>query len=181
MAILEKDKTYLFSQFCELPQPPEKILAELGYTLHINTLTFPTQNTILPRIAELRSSLEKRIQLTPLTTEQARRETLISPILFAIVELLNLKLLIEYPISGKRGQGSVDYLNDLTRGFTQLAVEMSELGDCYGVLTTGTIWQFAKLKGNAIYQDLNLYRVPNGIVELVSILLGVLAGDKYHN
>ena len=31
MAILEADKIYLFSQFTEFSQPPDEILAELGY------------------------------------------------------------------------------------------------------------------------------------------------------
>ncbi|NJK35939.1 MAG: hypothetical protein HC919_13925 [Oscillatoriales cyanobacterium SM2_2_1] len=188
MTILEKDKTYLFSQFCEFLQPPEEILAELGYGLRIDYLTLPTQEATFPRVDELRSSLGKRIQLTPLTTEQARREALVSPILFAVVEHLDLRLLIEYPITGKRSKGTLDYLirgrndllvieakrDDLTRGFTQLAVEMSELGNCYGALTTGTIWQFAKLESNTIYQDLNSYRVPKDIGELIAVLLGIL-------
>jgi hypothetical protein len=55
--------------------------------------------------------------------------------------------------------------DDLTRGFTQLAAEMTEMGDCYGVITTrvittGNIWQFAQLSNTLITQDLNLYRVP---------------------
>jgi hypothetical protein len=117
----------------------------------------------------------------PLTSEQARREALVSPILFRVVETLNLRLNIEYPVSGKRGRGTLDYLirgkntllvveakrDDLTRGFTQLAVEMTELGDCYGVVTTGNIWQFAHLAGDLITQDLDL-------ADLMASLLGIL-------
>jgi hypothetical protein len=188
MSILETDKIYLFSQFTEFSQPPDEILAELGYQWVIQSLDLPQKPT--PDLRDFQQSLERRIQLTPLTSEQARRETLVSPILFHVVEQLNLRLNIEYPVSGIHGKGTLDYLirgnttllvveakrDDLTRGFTQLAVEMTEMGDCYGVITTGNIWQFAKLTGTLITQDLNLYRVPADLTSLVSGLLGILAG-----
>ncbi|MEM8605072.1 MAG: hypothetical protein AAGF24_14715, partial [Cyanobacteria bacterium P01_H01_bin.121] len=134
-------------------------------------------------------TLEKRIQLTPLTSEQARREALVAPILFDVVEALNLQLNIEYPLTGKHGKGTLDYLiraqtsllvaeakrDDLTRGFTQLAIEMIELGDSFGAVTTGNIWQFARLVGTEIVQDINLYRVPADLVDLISVLHGILA------
>jgi hypothetical protein len=187
MPILEADKIYLFSQFAEFSQPPDEILAELGYQWAIQSLSLPQQS--VPDLSDFQHTLERRIQLTPLTSEQARRETLVSPILFWVVEQLNLRLNIEYPVLGKRSKGTLDYLvrgehrllvveakrDDLTRGFTQLAVEMTELGDCYGVVTTGNIWQFAQLTGTAITQDLNLYRVPADLSDLVGILLGILA------
>ncbi len=186
MPILEADKIYLFSQFSEFSQPPDEILAELGYQSAIQPLSLPQQT--VADLSEFQHSLERRIQLTPLTSEQARREALVSPILFRVVEQLNLRLNIEYPVSGKRSKGTLDYLirgentllvveakrDDLTRGFTQLAVEMTELGDCYGVVTTGNIWQFAQLIGTAITQDLNLYRVPTDLSDLMSILFGIL-------
>ena len=187
MPILEADKIYLFSQFTEFGQPPNEILAELGYEWAIESLALPRQP--VSNLSEFQQSLERRIQLTPLTSEQARRETLVSPILFRVVEQLGLRLNIEYPISGKRGRGNLNYLirgkttllvveakrDDLTRGFTQLAVEMIEMGECYGVLTTGNIWQFAQLEGTLVAQDLTLYRVPTDLSELTSILLGILA------
>ncbi|MEO0538638.1 MAG: hypothetical protein AAF215_32865 [Cyanobacteria bacterium P01_A01_bin.123] len=190
MPILEADKIYLFSQFAEFNQPPDEILAELGYQWTIQPLSLPSYS--VPNLSEFQHSLERRIQLTPLTSEQARRETLVSPILFRVVEQLNLRLNIEYPVSGKRSRGTLDYLirgqktllvieakrDDLTRGFTQLAVEMTELGDCYGVITTGNIWQFAQLTGTLITQDLNLYRVPTDLSDLISALLSILSNRQ---
>ena len=186
MTILENDRLYFFSQFTEFNQPPGEILAELGYQLTIESLSLPRAEAI--DSSTLKKVLERRIQLTPLTSEQARRETLVAPILFEVVEHLDLRLNIEYSFTGKRAKGTLDYLirsqetllvieakrDDLTRGFTQLAVEMIELGDCYGAVTTGNIWQFAQLKDQHIIQDLNLYRVPGDLSELLSILLGIL-------
>jgi hypothetical protein len=187
MTILETDRLYLFSQFTEFNQPPGEILAELGYQLTIDSLDLPKAEAI--DCDNLKKALERRIQLTPLTSEQARRETLVAPILFEVVERLDLRLNIEYPWIGKRAKGTLDYLirsqknllvieakrDDLTRGFTQLAVEMIELGNCYGAVTTGNIWQFAQLTEQHIIQDLNLYRVPGDLSELLSILIGILA------
>jgi hypothetical protein len=186
MTILETDRLYLFSQFTEFNQPPDEILAELGYQLTIDSLALPKAEAI--DCDNLKKALERRIQLTPLTSEQARRETLVAPILFEVVERLDLRLNIEYPWIGKRAKGTLDYLirsqktllvieakrDDLTRGFTQLAVEMIELGNCYGAVTTGNIWQFAQLTEQHIVQDLNLYRVPGDLSELLSILIGIL-------
>ncbi|WP_353260238.1 hypothetical protein, partial [Prochlorothrix hollandica] len=170
--------------------PPDEILAELGYQLRVDSLELPKSPTI--DCSTLKNTLERRIQLTPLTSEQARRETLVAPILFEVVEPLNLKLNIEYSLVGKKAKGNLDYLirghnsllvieakrDDLTRGFTQLAVEMIELGDCYGAVTTGNIWQFAKLRDHQITQDINLYRVPGDLSDLVSILVGILQPEE---
>jgi hypothetical protein len=193
MSILETDRLYLFSQFTEFSQPPDEILAELGYQLRIESLVLPRTDPV--DYNSLQKSLERRIQLTPLTSEQARRETLVAPVLFEVVERLNLKLNIEYPLVGKRAKGTLDYLirsqttllvveakrDDLTRGFMQLAMEMIELGNCYGAITTGNIWQFAHLNDRLITQDLNLYRVPGDLSELLSILTGILQTKELQN
>jgi hypothetical protein len=187
MTILENDRIYLFSQFMEFSQPPEEILAELGYTLHIESLSLPKAD--VEDSSVLQKSLERRIQLIPLTSEQARREALVAPILFEVVQILDLRLNIEYPIAGKRSKGNVDYLirgremllvieakrDDLTRGFTQLAAEMIALGNCYGAVTTGNIWQFAYLQNQDIIQDFNLFRVPADLASLLAVLGGILS------
>ena len=186
MAILEPDRLYLFSQFTEFNHPPDEILAELGYHLTVEPIDLPKVATIDSHL--LAAVLQRRIQLTPLTSEQARREALVAPILFEVVDRLNLKLNIEYPLTGQRAKGTLDYLirsqstllvieakrDDLTRGFTQLAMEMIELGNCYGAITTGNIWQFARLSDRNITQDLNLYRVPADLSDLLSVLVGIL-------
>lgn len=191
MPILESDRVYLFSQFTEFSQPPAEILAELGYEFNIDALSLPKAETVTE--SALQATLARRIKLTPLTSEQARREALVAPVLFAIADSLNLQLNIEYPLSGKRGKGNLDYLmrgretllvieakrDDLTRGFTQLAIEMIELaeatsGQCYGAVTTGNIWQFAVLEQQTIVQDLTLYRVPTDVPDLLAVLMGIL-------
>jgi hypothetical protein len=46
----------------------------------------------------------------------------------------------------------------------------------YGAVTTGDIWKFGKLQRQQrqIEQDINLYRVPADLGELLGILVGIL-------
>jgi hypothetical protein len=74
---------------------------------------------------------------------------------------------------------------DLTRGFTQLAVELIALDQwvessdplLYGAVTTGEIWLFGCLDRAArqVTQDVKLYRVPADLEPLMRILLGILS------
>lgn len=95
-------------------------------------------------------------------------------------------------------KGNLDYLmqsdrelivieaknDDMTRGFTQLAVEliaMSHVEDkniIYGAVTMGDVWRFGKLDRTqqTIFQDLNLFKVPDDLEDLVKIIVGILDG-----
>jgi hypothetical protein len=73
---------------------------------------------------------------------------------------------------------------DLARGFTQLAVELIALNEwsdsdtpiLQGAVSTGDVWQFGLLnrQDKQITQDLNLYRVPADLEELLRILVASL-------
>jgi hypothetical protein len=73
---------------------------------------------------------------------------------------------------------------DLSRAFTQLAVELvaldaaDETGNdtIYGAVSTGQEWQFGKLvrSEKKFYQDINTYALPRNLEEIVRILIGVL-------
>jgi hypothetical protein len=72
--------------------------------------------------------------------------------------------------------------DDLTRGFTQLAVEMIALAQVeesnilYGAITIGDAWRFGKLEvsESRIIQDITLYRVPDDLEQLTKIMMGIL-------
>lgn len=72
--------------------------------------------------------------------------------------------------------------DDLTRGFTQLSVEMialtqdRELDSLYGAVTIGDAWRFGFLdvQQKCIYQDLKLFTVPDNLKDIIQILIGVL-------
>lgn len=75
---------------------------------------------------------------------------------------------------------------NLERGFKQLAVEMVALTHIlnegqryiYGAVSIGKIWQFGVLdrQTKSVIQDLHLYRVPDDLRALMSILVGILTG-----
>jgi len=71
----------------------------------------------------------------------------------------------------------------LTRGFTQLAVELIALAMLqespevlYGVVTIGELWVFGKLERSTltIIRDIGSYTLPDDLRELVNILVGIL-------
>jgi hypothetical protein len=73
---------------------------------------------------------------------------------------------------------------DLERGFVQLAIEMiaidqwieSEQPILYGAISTGNIWQFGQFnrQTRVVIQDLNLFRVPADLDDLLRILVKIL-------
>ncbi len=110
-------------------------------------------------VEPLKAKLESDLQIVLLSSETARREILVAPVLTQIARLSESKLRIEYAlIVDDYLKGKVDYLvrgkqsvlvieaknDDLTRGFTQLAVELIALSRVevnqqilYGAVTIG--------------------------------------------
>ncbi|MDX2270626.1 MAG: hypothetical protein NW237_01570 [Cyanobacteriota bacterium] len=136
-----------------------------------------------------------------LTSEIARRETLVGLILSAVARFCHCRIRFEYSLYVNQWlKGNLDYFlrghatffvveaknDDLTRGFTQLAVELIALAEVesqdifYGAVTLGDVWQFGTLdrQARSITQDITLYRVPDDLAPLMDILIGILQGKK---
>jgi hypothetical protein len=134
-----------------------------------------------------------------LSSETARRESLVAPVLLDIVRYCQCQLRFEYTLNVNSWlKGNLDYLvqsdrellvieaknDDMTRGFTQLAVELIALSHVedreifYGAVTMGDVWRFGKLDRNQqmIFQDLNLFKVPDDLDDLVKVMVGILDG-----
>jgi hypothetical protein len=196
--ILKVNESYTFSKYFELAFDPEDILAELGFTLERIQLSLPKFTGELDDLG-LRQRIEQDLIYVDLTSETARREVIIGPVLLQICRITQAKLKIEYPINvNNLLKGSLDYYlqaknnilvveaknADLARGFTQLAVELIAIDQwinldipiIYGAVTTGDIWKFGFLKRQEkqIIQDINLYRVPTDLDELLRIILGII-------
>jgi hypothetical protein len=197
--ILQEGQSYSFRSYFELPYEADEILAEFGYCLEKTVLSLPKTSEKLDFIELLRQRIGNILPLVSLSNETARRETLVSPILLEIVTFCQCQLRIEYTLTVNNWlKGNLDYLlrsknsllvieaknDDLTRGFTQLAVELIALAQIeeqdvlYGAVTMGNIWQFGKLDrtGQKIVQDLSLFKIPADLEELASILIGILEG-----
>ena len=164
--ILQEGQSYTFRSYFELPYEADEILAELSYSLVKSRLSLPKTRKTLEGLSEIQNKLEDILPFVNLSNETARREILVSPILLEIVHCCHCQLRIEYPLKVNDWlKGSLDYLlrstndllvieaknDDLTRGFTQLAVELIALAEVaennilYGAVTMGDVWRFGKL------------------------------------
>ena len=152
-----------------------------------------------PSIESLAEKIEEVLIHISLESEITRREFLIAPIIFEVRHLSKAKLNSEYWIEyNHQLKGSLDYFlrderhllvveaknADLTRGFTQLAVEMVALDksdeetrkSIYGTVTTGREWHFGKLdrETKTISQSIESFTIPNNLEEIMRILIGIL-------
>jgi hypothetical protein len=199
-AILDPNQTYTFSKFFELNADAEELFAEFGVRLENQNLTLPQTRQTPPFLAALEARINRSLQLIDLTTEIARREMLIAPILFEVCSQTNQKIKIEYAVNVSNWlRGSLDYLipseyqllvieakqADISRGFVQLGAELIALDQwtasavprIYGAVTTGDIWKFGYLDRaeKVLYKDTNIYAVPSNLELLLSILLGIIS------
>lgn len=165
---------------------PEDILAEFGYTLERAILTLPQSTADLDRLDDLKTRIQESLPYISLTSEAARRELLIAPLLLNVVHYTCAQLRIEYPLTvTEQLKGSLDYYlysvgkllvieaknAELAKGFTQLAVELIALDQwiedhqpmLQGAVSTGDIWQFGILhrQQRQIQRGLTLYRVSD--------------------
>ncbi len=134
------------------------------------TCDLPRKKLDTNRLRETRARLEEGLPYLSLTSEAARREFLIAPILWETVHFTRAKIKVEYSIEvSPQLKGTVDFFlraqhhvliveaknADLQRGFTQLAVELIALDEwlgpekqdpfLYGAVSMGNAWQFAVL------------------------------------
>ena len=195
--VLQEGASYTFRSYCEMNAEPEDILSDLGYQLLTARLVLPRTGAVLSWEGELQARLERSLMVVTLTSETARRETLVAPILFEVANHCQAQLRIEYPLSVSDWlKGNLDYLvrssqsmvvieakrDDLTRGFTQLAAELialaqlQELESVYGAVTIGDAWRFGYLDAvkKTITQDIALYRIPDDLAQVMGVLVGIL-------
>ncbi len=197
--IIQPDQSYTFSDYFKLNFAPQDILAYFGVSLQRRSLTLPRYTGELDRLTDLKARIEESLPRLSLTSEMARREFLIAPVLTDILHYTQATLNVEYPVAvSHQLKGSLDYLlqnhqtflvieaknEDLERGFVQLAIELIALDQwlesdqpiLQGAISTGTIWQFGQFDRTSriITQDLNLYRVPADLADLIQILVSIL-------
>ncbi|QLE54871.1 hypothetical protein [Nostoc sp. TCL26-01] len=198
--ILQPGQSYTFSNYFQMSFPIEDILKELDYNYTSQKIDLPIVDQLPSSFSQLNETIKRNLRLTSLLTEDARKQAAIAPILFELCDYYQTKLNIEYPVNASEYlKGTLDYYiknskellvveaknADLTRGFTQLAVELIALAcfedslaaNIYGAVTIGNIWKFGFLdrQHNLIYEDLNFYIIPDQLETLFKILLGLLA------
>ena len=196
--ILKLDESYTFSKYFELAFDIEDILADLGCQFNRANLVLPIIDLALD-LRELQEQLSDGIQYVSITSEQARREFLIAPVIRTVCRQTKQQVKVEYPITVSQWlKGTLDYYfrdllvieakrDNLENGFTQLAAELIALDQwttsdrpiLYGAVTTGNDWRFGMFNRSTrcVTQDLKLYRVPEELGQLVSILVGLIRSE----
>ncbi len=197
-SILRKGKSYSFSDYFELSYPTEEVVAEFGYQYELTKLVLPRVELSHP-LDQLQAMFYRKLPHISMTSETAKREVLIAPILLELLDYLDLKIDIEYPVYvSEQLKGNIDYVvhsgqefivveakkADMERGFTQLAVELIAMDQrngqerdlLYGAITVGDIWRFGVLaRGQkVIYKDIDSFRVPMDLTDLFKVMLGIL-------
>lgn len=201
--VLDPQESYTFNRYFDLPFAPQDILADLGCTLErTDREDLPYSEAPLEWLPILSDSLKRRLLRVNTTTEQARREALIFPVIDQICDQLNYSLNIEYALNVSNWlKGSLDYYipsphnlliieakqSDLTKGFTQLAVELIALDRwvdqpspvLYGAVSTGEIWRFGAFHRQAhrVTEYLPLHPVPQNLDFVARTLVGILQGE----
>ncbi len=190
-----------FSDYFKFNYYPEDILNYFGYQLIKEELVLPKSQRQIDGLENLKQRFRKSLPYITLDSEIARREFLIAPVLIELVDYCQAQLKVSYPLEVEpQLRGSLDYFlqagnnllvieakdENLERGFKQLAVELIALDKgtepaqnlLYGAVSIGKVWQFALLKrlDKEVKQDLNLYRVPNDLEDLMKILVAILTG-----
>ena len=198
-SILRPGQSYHFQEYFGMAYEPDNILAEFGYTLQRSRLVLPHSTAPLDRLEDLKTRIQESLPYISLSSEAARRELLIAPLLLDVVHYTRAQLRIEYPLMvNEQLKGSLDYYlyaaqkllvieaknADLARGFTQLAVELIALDQwtdsdqdyLLGAVSTGDVWQFGRLDRSQkqVEQSLILYRVPDDLESLLRILVKIL-------
>lgn len=197
--IILPENDYTFSDYFKMRLSTEEVLNYFGYSKVNERFKLPKFSDEIPAIKNLAEKIEEVLIHISLESEVTRREFLIAPIIFEVRHLSKAKLNSEFWIEyNHQLKGSLDYFlrderhllvveaknADLTRGFTQLAVEMVALDksdeesrkSIYGTVTTGREWHFGKLdrETKTISQSIESFAIPNNLEEIVRILIGIL-------
>lgn len=130
--ILQEGVSYTFRSYFELPQNTDEILAEFGYDYTKARLQLPITQQDIQGLEALKAQIEETLPYVQLTSESAKREVLIAPVLLRVATLAHQILRFEYPLKVNNWlQENLDYLirgphqivvvaakrDDLTRGF----------------------------------------------------------------
>jgi hypothetical protein len=198
-SIIDPQKSYTFSDYFKLNPPVDELLRYFGYQHQIQSYQLPHKAIDSSYFTSLQQELTETLLYVDLSSEVARREVLIAPVLFHVARYLKVKIRIEYYLTvNHQLNGTLDYLlqnsgnflvveakdENLQRGFTQLAAELIALDQwqehsssfLYGAVSIGNVWQFGVLERaeKTIIQDLNLFRVPADLQGLLQTLIAIL-------
>ncbi len=198
--ILPEGTNLTFADYFKLTAEIEDILGCFGYSYRFESCVLQRHEIDQKRLAEVKSHLDAFLPHASLTSEVARREFLIAPVLMEVVRQTDARIKVEYALEvEERLKGTIDYFlrathnmlvveakqGDLQRGFKQLAVELVALdrwaedspeSRLFGAVSTGDVWKigFVDRAEKRIVEDINTYSIPTDIEEVARILVSIL-------
>ncbi len=209
MSPIDPHQPYTYSKYFELRIDPIDLCEYFGYTLALTELSLEQDLGQLAELAHLQSRLSRISTRLISRNEQAKREMLVAPVVEFVADVADSLVRIEYAVNvSPQLQGTVDYLlsinnlrqllvieakrDDLDYGFTQLMAELIALDQwersptvdeqpvLTGAVTTGVIWQFARLDRTSkhIQQGVNSFRAPEDLESIVRFLVHTLSWEK---
>ncbi len=204
VSIFKTGKKYTFSDYFDFNYPTEEIAGELGYSYILQVLALPESTSYNKQtIQTLKETYYKILPQITLTSETAKREFLIAPLIFELAKETDSKIYIEYPLDiDDKLSGLLDYLirarqellvieakkGDIDKGFNQLVAELIALDKyedtpnslLYGAITIGDMWRFGLLdrKKKQLVKDIHSYRVPEDMEQVFGILMGIVTHSK---
>jgi hypothetical protein len=197
--VINPETSYTFSDYFKLRARTEDVLNYFGYDKENVLMSLSKSDFETDSFERLNALIEEHLIHISMESEITRREFLLAPVMSFVRHVTQAKLNSEYWIEiNHQLRGSLDYFlkkenellvveaknADLSRAFTQLAVELVALDiadetskdTIYGAVSTGQEWQFGKLvrSEKKFYQDINTYALPRNLAEIVRILIGIL-------
>jgi hypothetical protein len=180
-----KDKNDLFANIPEV-EYSEYLNFTLNYNLRIareiNTEKSRSEMIIAPVLLELRRMLDDKISLFSGKEFNVDLEKGLNGACDFLISLSESQILIMAPViaivEAKK--------EDLIGGLGQCAAEMyaaqlfnqkegNQIQTIYGVMTSGTVWRFLKLEGNALDVDVAEYYIKD-VGKILGILSSLLQG-----
>ena len=180
-----KDKNDLFANIPEV-EYSEYLDLTLNYNIRIaseiNTEKARSEMIITPVLLELRRMLDDKISLFSGKEFNVDLEKGLNGACDFLISLSESQILIMAPViaivEAKK--------EDLIGGLGQCAAEMyaaqlfnqkegNQIQTIYGVMTSGTVWRFLKLEGNALDVDVAEYYIKD-VGKILGILSSLLKG-----
>ena len=97
--IIDSNQSYTFADYFKLNYEPDEIIEYFGYSFQSQSLTLPTTQQNLERLTDLKNRIEESLPYISLTSETARREFLIAPVIMELIHYTHAKVKVEYGLN----------------------------------------------------------------------------------
>ena len=205
--ILNLEEGYSLGSFFELKIEAQDLAKEFGYSFERKWLKLPQYTGELDRSPQTQERIEEVLPHVSLTSDRAKREILVSPIIRDLIHYTKANVRTEYPIqTTEKSPRVLDYFIKSTQcavvtfakgadtdfGMTELIASLIALDrwledppqtHLIGAVTTGRTWEFARLNRQSknIEQGLEIYSLLKNFDALMRILVQAITGENQPN